>query len=46
MYDFIIKNARIIDGTSAPWFRGSVAVKDGKIAEIREKSRNAGRMEQ
>ena len=34
MYDFIIKNARIIDGTSAPWFRGSVAVKDGKIAEI------------
>ena len=34
MYDFIIKNVRIIDGTSAPWFRGSVAVKDGKIAEI------------
>lgn len=34
MYDFIIKNVRIIDGTSAPWFRGSVAVKDGKIAEV------------
>ncbi len=34
MYDFIIKNIRIIDGTSAPWFRGSVAVKDGKIAEV------------
>ena len=34
MYDFIIKNVRIIDGTSAPWYRGSVAVKDGKIAEI------------
>ena len=34
MYDFVIKNVRIIDGTSAPWFRGSVAVKDGKIAEV------------
>ena len=32
MYDLIIKNVRIIDGTGAPWYRGSVAVKDGKIA--------------
>lgn len=34
MFDFIIKNVRIIDGTSAPWYRGSVAVKDGKIAAV------------
>lgn len=32
MYDLIIKNVRIVDGTSAPWFRGRVAVKDGVIA--------------
>lgn len=34
MYDLILKNVRIIDGTSAPWYRGSVAVKDGRIAKI------------
>ena len=34
MYDLIIKNARIIDGTGAPWFRADVAVKDGKIAAM------------
>ena len=34
MYDFIIKNVRILDGTGAPWYRGSVAVKDGRIARI------------
>ncbi len=34
MYDFILKNVRIVDGTSAPWYRGSVAVKDGRIAKI------------
>ena len=30
-YDLIIKNARIIDGTNSPWFRGDVGIKDGKI---------------
>ena len=34
MYDLIIKNVRILDGTSAPWFRGSVAVKDGRICKV------------
>lgn len=34
MYDLVIKNARIIDGTGAPWFRADVAVKDGKIAAM------------
>jgi N-acyl-D-amino-acid deacylase len=31
-YDIIIKNARIVDGTGSPWYRGDVGVKDGKIA--------------
>jgi N-acyl-D-aspartate/D-glutamate deacylase len=34
MYDLLINNARICDGTGAPSFHGSVAVKDGLIAAI------------
>src|SRR5689334_18851208 len=33
-YDLVIVNARIIDGTGNPWFRGSIAVKDGRIAKV------------
>lgn len=33
-FDLVITNARIIDGAGNPWFRGSIAVKDGKIAKI------------
>lgn len=36
MYDLIIKNATIIDGTGAAPYTGDVAVKDGKIAAIGE----------
>lgn len=31
-YDLVIRNVRIIDGSSAPWFRGWVGIKDGVIA--------------
>ena len=34
MYDLIIKNARIIDGTGSPWRRGDVATYDGRIAAV------------
>ena len=34
MYDLIIKNVRIIDGTSAPWFRGWLAVQGDTIARV------------
>jgi dihydroorotase/N-acyl-D-amino-acid deacylase len=33
-YDYLIKNARIIDGTGAPWFIGDVAIKGDKIVEV------------
>lgn len=33
-YDLVIVNARIADGTGNPWFRGSIAVKDGRIAKV------------
>ncbi|HHY34782.1 MAG TPA: D-aminoacylase [Firmicutes bacterium] len=34
MYDLVFRNARILDGTGAPWYRGDVAVKDGRIAKV------------
>ena len=34
MYDLIIKNGKIIDGTGSPYFRADIAVKDGKIVKI------------
>ncbi|XVH33155.1 N-acyl-D-amino-acid deacylase family protein (plasmid) [Haloferacaceae archaeon DSL9] len=32
--DLLIENARVIDGTGAPWFRGSIGVDDGRIDQI------------
>lgn len=42
-FDLVIKNARIIDGTGSPWYRGDVGIRDGKIAYIGkiESSENA-----
>ena len=34
MYDLLIKNGMVIDGTGAPRFQADVAVKDGVIAKI------------
>ncbi|MFM7118644.1 MAG: hypothetical protein ACKOZX_00040, partial [Gammaproteobacteria bacterium] len=34
MYDLLIKNARIVDGTGGPSVMGSVAVTDGRISAI------------
>jgi len=33
-YDLVITNARIIDGTGNPWFRGSIAVNEGRIVKV------------
>ncbi|HEX8891012.1 MAG TPA: D-aminoacylase [Pyrinomonadaceae bacterium] len=34
LYDLLITNGRIVDGTGNPWFRADVAVRDGRIARI------------
>jgi N-acyl-D-amino-acid deacylase len=33
-YDLAVANARVVDGTGAPWFRGSVAVEGDEIAAV------------
>ncbi len=43
-YDLLIRNGRIVDGSGMPAFRGDVAVKDGKIAEIGKLSGAASRV--
>ena len=34
MYDILFENARVLDGTGAPWFLADVAVKDGFIVKV------------
>jgi N-acyl-D-amino-acid deacylase len=33
-YDLLIVHGHILDGTGSPWYEGSVAIKDGRIADI------------
>jgi N-acyl-D-amino-acid deacylase len=34
MNDILIENGRILDGSGNPWFKGDIAIEDGKIAQI------------
>lgn len=34
VFDLLIKNAKVIDGTGNPWFYGDIGVTDGKIAAV------------
>jgi len=42
-YDFVIRNGRIVDGSGAPWFRGDLAIDDGKIVKVGRLSNSAGK---
>ncbi|MEO8043240.1 MAG: amidohydrolase family protein, partial [Acidobacteriota bacterium] len=33
-YDLVITNARIVDGTGNPWFRGEIGIKDGRVVKV------------
>lgn len=42
--DLLITDARIVDGTGNPWFRGDVGIRDGRIVAVGELvDREAGR---
>src|SRR6516162_6516011 len=43
VYDLLIKDAKICDGTGAPLYSGALAVKDGKIAALGNVSGGAKR---
>ncbi|WP_255171435.1 N-acyl-D-amino-acid deacylase family protein [Natrononativus amylolyticus] len=32
--ELLVENARIVDGTGAPWFRGAVGITDGEISHV------------
>ena len=34
MYDLIIRNGKIIDGTGSPWYYSDIAIQDDKIEKI------------
>ncbi|MBO7275172.1 MAG: amidohydrolase family protein, partial [Clostridia bacterium] len=36
MFDLLIKNGKIIDGTGSPSYFADVAVKDGKIVKVKK----------
>jgi len=42
-YDLVVKDARIVDGTGKPEYRGDVAIRNGTVAEIGDVSENARR---
>lgn len=42
-YDYIISDARIVDGTGAPWFRGDIAISGDRIAAIGDLRKAAAR---
>ena len=35
MYDVLIRNGRVYDGTGAPWFQATVAVEEGRLRLLR-----------
>lgn len=42
MFDLILKNGRIIDGAGNPWYRGDLAIEEGRIAAIGWLGQDAG----
>lgn len=45
MYDLLIRNGKIIDGTGSPWFYGDVAIAEGKIVKVGKLSDSRGQEE-
>jgi len=33
-YEILIRNARVVDGSGNPWFRGDVGLRDGRISAV------------
>ena len=35
-YDLLIRNARVVDGSGNPWYRGDIGIRNGRIAAVGE----------
>jgi N-acyl-D-amino-acid deacylase len=44
MYDLLIRNAKVVDGTGNPWFRGDVAISGTSIAAVGRVTGEAARV--
>ena len=38
LFDLVVKNGIVVDGTGNPWFKADVGIKDGRISDIGELS--------
>ncbi|OGD44858.1 hypothetical protein A3K79_03520 [Candidatus Bathyarchaeota archaeon RBG_13_46_16b] len=38
MFDLIVKNGIVVDGTGNPWFKADIGIRDGRISDIGELS--------
>ncbi len=45
MFDWRVRQARILDGSGAPWFRGDVGISDGRIVAVGDLTGAAARSE-
>jgi len=45
MYDILIKNGKIVDGTGTPWKKEDVAIKDGFIKKVRPSIKSVAKLE-
>jgi len=34
LFDIVVKNGIVVDGTGNPWFKADVGIKDGRISDI------------
>ena len=44
MYDLLIRNGKIVDGSGNPWFRGDIGISNGKIVKIGKLSAGAAQI--
>ncbi len=35
LHDYLIRNGRVVDGAGGPWYRADIAIRDGRILEVR-----------
>jgi N-acyl-D-aspartate/D-glutamate deacylase/CubicO group peptidase (beta-lactamase class C family) len=42
-FDILIRNGKIVDGSGAPWFRGDIGIREGRIVKIGRLNKATGK---